>query len=301
MATIGFIGLGNMGGPMATNLVNDGHGLKVYDLSQDAMKRLADAGATACDSPGGVVDGVEMVITMLPAGKHVRELYLGDGGLLDKVAKGTLLVDCSTIDADTARAVAEAADKAGNPMIDAPVSGGVAGAEAGKLVFMVGGESGPVEQARPVLDVMGRAVFHAGPAGAGQVAKMCNNMLLAISMIGTSEAINLGVAEGLDPKALSDIMQQASGGNWVLNGYNPYPGVMDGTPASRGYTGGFGTALMLKDLGLAMDAALKDGKATPLGSMARNIYVLHDAAGNGGKDFSSVIEFLQHGGGSSSQ
>ncbi len=301
MATIGFIGLGNMGGPMATNLVNDGHSLKVYDLSQDAMKRLADAGATACGSPGEVVEGVEMVITMLPAGKHVRELYLGDGGLLDKVAKGTLLVDCSTIDAETARAVVAEADKAGNPMIDAPVSGGVAGAEAGKLVFMVGGESGPVEQARPVLDVMGRAVFHAGPAGAGQVAKMCNNMLLAISMIGTSEAINLGVAEGLDPKALSDIMQQASGGNWVLNVYNPYPGVMDGTPASRGYTGGFGTALMLKDLGLAMDAALKDGKATPLGSTARNIYALHDAAGNGGKDFSSVIEFLQHGGGSASQ
>ncbi|MDN3518784.1 3-hydroxyisobutyrate dehydrogenase [Aquisalimonas lutea] len=301
MATIGFIGLGNMGGPMATNLVNAGHTVQVFDLATEAVERLAKAGATGCQSAAEAASGVEMVITMLPAGKHVRSLYLGDDGLLANVARGTLLVDSSTIDADTARAVAAEAEQAGCPMIDAPVSGGVAGAEAGKLVFMVGGASGPVEQARPVLDVMGRAVFHAGPAGAGQVAKMCNNMLLAISMIGTSEAINLGVAEGLDPKALSDIMQQASGGNWVLNGYNPYPGVMDGTPASRGYTGGFGTALMLKDLGLAQDAALKDGKATPLGALARNIYALHDAGGNGHKDFSSVIEFLQHGGGSASQ
>ena len=295
MATIGFIGLGNMGGPMATNLVDGGHTVRVFDLSREAVDRLAAAGATACDTVADVAEGVEMLITMLPAGKHVRGLYLGDDGLLAKVARGTLLVDCSTIDADTAREVAAAAESAGCPMIDAPVSGGVAGAEAGKLVFMVGGDSDPVERARPVLDVMGRAVFHAGPAGAGQVAKMCNNMLLAISMIGTSEAINLGVSEGLDPKALSDIMQQASGGNWVLNVYNPYPGVMEGTPASRGYTGGFGTALMLKDLGLAQDAALKDGKATPLGALARNIYALHDAAGNGGKDFSSVIEFLQGG------
>lgn len=300
MATIGFIGLGNMGGPMAANLVKAGHTVRVFDLSKEAVQRLETAGATGCASAAETATGVEIVVTMLPAGRHVRELYLGDGGLLAIAAKGTLLVDSSTIDADTARAVAAEADKAGCPMIDAPVSGGVAGAEAGKLIFMVGGETAPVEKARPVLDVMGRAVFHAGPAGAGQVAKMCNNMLLAISMIGTSEAINLGIAEGLDPKALSDIMQQSSGGNWVLNGYNPHPDVMDGTPASRGYTGGFGTALMLKDLGLAMDAALKDGKATPLGALARNIYTLHDAAGNGHKDFSSVIEFLQ-GGGSKAQ
>ncbi|SEP06678.1 3-hydroxyisobutyrate dehydrogenase [Aquisalimonas asiatica] len=296
MATIGFIGLGNMGGPMATNLVKAGHTVQVFDLSKEAVQRLESAGATGCASAAEAATGVAIVVTMLPAGRHVRELYLGEGGLLATAAKGTLLVDSSTIDADTARAVAAEAEQAGCPMIDAPVSGGVAGAEAGKLIFMVGGDTAPVEQARPILDVMGRAVFHAGPAGAGQVAKMCNNMLLAISMIGTSEAINLGIAEGLDPKALSDIMQQSSGGNWVLNGYNPHPDVMDGTPASRGYTGGFGTALMLKDLGLAMDAALKDGKATPLGALARNIYTLHDAAGNGHKDFSSVIQFLQNGG-----
>ncbi|WP_290649530.1 3-hydroxyisobutyrate dehydrogenase [Aquisalimonas sp.] len=296
MATIGFIGLGNMGGPMAANLVKGGHTVQGFDLSAEAVARLTGAGAKGCASAGEAASGVEVVISMLPAGKHVRDLYQGSGGLLASVAKGTLLVDSSTIDADTTRAVAAEADKAGCPMIDAPVSGGVAGAEAGKLIFMVGGETGPVEQARPILDMMGRAVFHAGPAGAGQVAKMCNNMLLAISMIGTSEAINLGIAEGLDPKALSEIMQQSSGGNWVLNGYNPHPDAMDGTPASRGYTGGFGTALMLKDLGLAMEAALKDGKATPLGALARTIYTLHDAAGNGHKDFSSVIEFLQHGG-----
>ncbi|MFV8835764.1 3-hydroxyisobutyrate dehydrogenase [Aquisalimonas sp.] len=296
MATIGFIGLGNMGGPMAANLVKAGHAVRVFDLSKEAVQRLEGAGATGCASAAEAATGVEIVVTMLPAGRHVRELYLGEGGLLATAARGTLLVDSSTIDADTARAVAAEAEQAGCPMIDAPVSGGVAGAEAGKLIFMVGGETAPVEQARPVLDIMGRAVFHAGPAGAGQVAKMCNNMLLAISMIGTSEAINLGIAEGLDPKALSDIMQQSSGGNWVLNGYNPHPDVMDGTPASRGYSGGFGTALMLKDLGLAMDAALKDGKATPLGALARNIYALHDAAGNGHKDFSSVIQFLENGG-----
>ncbi|WP_290634859.1 3-hydroxyisobutyrate dehydrogenase [Aquisalimonas sp.] len=296
MATIGFIGLGNMGGPMAANLVKAGHAVRVFDLSKEAVQRLEGAGATGCASAAEAATGVEIVVTMLPAGRHVRELYQGEGGLLATAARGTLLVDSSTIDADTARAVAAEAEQAGCPMIDAPVSGGVAGAEAGKLIFMVGGETAPVEQARPVLDVMGRAVFHAGPAGAGQVAKMCNNMLLAISMIGTSEAINLGIAEGLDPKALSDIMQQSSGGNWVLNGYNPHPDVMDGTPASRGYSGGFGTALMLKDLGLAMDAALKDGKATPLGALARNIYALHDAAGNGHKDFSSVIQFLENGG-----
>ncbi len=293
MATIGFIGLGNMGGPMAINLVEAGHQVQAFDLSEEAVKRVADAGATAASSAKDAVKGAEFVVSMLPAGKHVRGLFLGDDGLLQAMEQGALLIDSSTIDADSARAVAEAAKAAGCAMIDAPVSGGVAGAEGGTLTFMVGGGSADVDRARPLLEVMGAKIFHAGDAGAGQVAKMCNNMLLAISMVGTSEALNLGVSEGLDPSVLSDIMQSASGGNWVLNVYNPYPGVMEKAPASRGYTGGFGTALMLKDLGLAADAAVKCGASTPLGGLARQLYAMHAASGSADKDFSSILQMLQ--------
>ncbi len=293
MATIGFIGLGNMGGPMAINLAKAGHTVQAFDLSEAAIKRVAEAGATAAASAAEAVKGAEFVVSMLPAGKHVRGLFLGDDGLLGQMEQGALLIDSSTIDADSARAVAEAAQAAGCAMIDAPVSGGVAGAEGGTLTFMVGGNSADVDRARPLLEVMGAKIFHAGDAGAGQVAKMCNNMLLAISMIGTSEALNLGVSEGLDPSVLSDIMQSASGGNWVLNVYNPYPGVMEKAPASRGYTGGFGTALMLKDLGLAADAAVKCGSSTPLGGLARQLYAMHAAGGSADKDFSSILQMLQ--------
>lgn len=292
MATIGFIGLGNMGGPMAVNLVKAGHTVQAFDLSEAAVKRVAEAGASAAGSAAEAVKGAEMVVSMLPAGKHVRGLYLGEQGLLASVARGTLIIDSSTIDADSARVVAEAAKQAGCSMLDAPVSGGTAGAEAGTLTFMVGGDAADVDRARPLLEIMGGKIFHAGGAGAGQVAKMCNNMLLAISMIGTSEALNLGVSEGLDPAVLSDIMQSASGGNWVLNVYNPYPGVMEKAPASRGYTGGFGTALMLKDLGLAADAAVKTGAATPLGGLARQLYAIH-AGTAADKDFSSILQMLQ--------
>lgn len=293
MATIGFIGLGNMGGPMAINLVKAGHQVQAFDLSEAAVKRVAEAGAIAAASAAEAVKGAEFVISMLPAGKHVRGLFLGDDGLLNVMEQSALVIDSSTIDADSARAVAEAAGAAGCAMIDAPVSGGVAGAEAGTLTFMVGGETADVERARPLLEIMGGKIFHAGDAGAGQVAKMCNNMLLAISMIGTSEALNLGVSEGLDPAVLSEIMQSASGGNWVLNVYNPYPGVMEKAPASRGYTGGFGTALMLKDLGLAADAAVKCGTSTPLGGLARQLYAMHAAGGSAEKDFSSILQMLQ--------
>lgn len=289
---IAFIGLGNMGGPMAANLIAGGYELTVFDLVPEALQNAVDQGATRADSAAAAVDGADFLISMLPAGKHVRDLYLGNGGLLDATAQQTRVIDCSTIDAETSREVAAAAAEAGLTMLDAPVSGGVNGAKSGGLTFMVGGDADAVEQARPLLDVMGRTALHAGPAGAGQVAKMCNNMLLGILMTGTSEAINLAVANELDPAVISEIMKNASGGNWALNVYNPYPGVMDNAPASNGYAPGFGVDLMFKDLGLAMDSSLKNGVATPLGSVARNLYALHSRAGSGGRDFSSILQML---------
>lgn len=291
--TIAFIGLGNMGAPMAANLIQAGYTLTVFDLIEQAMADAVALGAHRADSAAAAAGDAEIVISMLPAGKHVADLYTGEGGLLEAVSSGTLLVDCSTIDAETARKVATAAAERGLLMIDAPVSGGVNGAKAGGLTFMVGGEAEAVERASPLFDVMGKTYFHAGPAGAGQVAKMCNNMLLGILMTGTSEAINLAVANGLDPAVVSEIMKNASGGNWALNVYNPYPGVMDNAPASNGYKPGFGVDLMLKDLGLAMDSSLKNGVATPLGSMARNLYSVHSQSGHGGDDFSSILNLLK--------
>ncbi|MGD8430253.1 MAG: 3-hydroxyisobutyrate dehydrogenase, partial [Ectothiorhodospiraceae bacterium] len=210
-------------------------------------------------------------------------------------ADGTLLIDSSTIAAEEAREVAEAAREKGLPFLDAPVSGGVGGAKAGTLTFICGGESADVERARPILDVMGKNVFHAGPHGAGQVGKMCNNMLLGILMIGTSEALNLAESHGLDPKVVSEIMKASSGSNWALQVYNPYPGVMENVPSSNGYKGGFLVDLMAKDLGLAMNMAVGSGTSTPLGSMARAIYTTHSANGNGRLDFSSVLQFLKGG------
>ena len=289
---IAFIGLGNMGAPMAHNLIEAGHALTVFDLVEQATADAVAAGASRAESAAAAAADADIVISMLPAGRHVDDLYLGSGGLLDAVGESTLLIDCSTIDAETSRRVAAAARERGIAMLDAPVSGGVNGAKAGGLTFMVGGEARDLERARELFDVMGKAAFHAGGAGAGQVAKMCNNMLLGVLMTGTSEAINLAVANGLDPAAVSEIMKNASGGNWALNVYNPYPGVMDNAPASNGYRPGFGVDLMLKDLGLAMDSSLKNNVATPLGSTARSLYSVHSQAGHGGADFSSIIKLL---------
>ncbi|GAD24147.1 3-hydroxyisobutyrate dehydrogenase [Acidovorax sp. MR-S7] len=290
---IAFIGLGNMGGPMAINLVKAGHSVKAFDLSQDALAKVKAEGAQAAASAQDAVQGAEVVVTMLPASQHVEGLFLGNGNLLASIAKGTLVIDSSTIAAATSQKVAKAAEAAGIAFIDAPVSGGTGGAIAGTLTFMVGGSDAALERARPLLEKMGKNIFHAGGVGAGQTAKICNNMLLGILMIGTSEAIALGVANGLDPKVLSEIMRRSSGGNWALEVYNPYPGVQEASAATRGYTGGFGTDLMLKDLGLAQENAMTVKASTPLGGMARAIYAAHSIAGHGGEDFSSVIKMLQ--------
>ncbi len=293
MARIGFVGLGNMGGPMVLNLLGAGHQLTVYDLVEAALARAEQNGATLAASAAKAADGAEFFISMLPASRHVETLYLtpdADGKtLLDRISRQTVVIDCSTISPQSARKVAEAARERGIDMLDAPVSGGTAGAEKGTLTFIVGGEERVLERARPILEKMGANIFHAGAQGAGQVAKICNNMLLAIHMTGTAEALALGVANGLDPSVLSEIMQRSSGGNWSLNVYNPYPGVMEGVPASRGYSGGFLVDLMIKDLGLAMDAADGTDMAIPMGALARNLYrLLKRQHAAGGLDFSSI-------------
>jgi len=290
--TIAFIGLGNMGAPMAQNLFKAGHAVRAFDLSADACKAVALQGVTVSTSASNAVDGAGIVISMLPASRHVESLYLGEAGLLKLLPKGTLVIDSSTIAPASARKVAEAASSAGLAFLDAPVSGGTAGAAAGTLTFMIGGDADDLERATPVLRNMGANLFHAGGHGAGQATKLCNNMLLAVLMIGTSEALSLGQSLGLDTKVLSEVMRRSSGGNWALEKYNPMPGVMDTAPASRGYSGGFGTDLMLKDLGLAVEAALASGSSVPLGGLARELYAAHSKAGHGGLDFSSVIGML---------
>lgn len=292
---IAFIGLGNMGGPMALNLRKAGHEVAGFDLSEEACKRLESEGLRIAGSAEDAVRGVEVVISMLPASQHVESLYLGNGqsGLLARLPAGTLVIDSSTIAAATSQKVAKAAEALGIDFIDAPVSGGTGGAIAGTLTFMVGGTDAQLQRARPLLEKMGANIFHAGAVGAGQTAKICNNMLLGILMVGTSEAIALGVANGLDPKVLSEIMRRSSGGNWALEKYNPFPGVHENAPASKGYAGGFGTDLMLKDLGLAQENAIATKASTPLGGMARAIYAAHSIAGHGGEDFSSVIKMVQ--------
>ncbi|MBW7910817.1 MAG: 3-hydroxyisobutyrate dehydrogenase [Alphaproteobacteria bacterium] len=290
---IAFIGLGNMGGPMALNLCKAGYRLSVFDVMPDAVKKLTDAGATAAADIAAAVKDADVVITMLPGNEHVKKVYLDAEGVLAHAKAGALLIDSSTINADIARDVAKVAAQKGFRMIDAPVSGGTAGAAAGTLTFIVGGAAADLESARPALEKMGKNIFHAGASGAGQLAKICNNMLLAVLMIGTSEALNLGVSGGLDPKVLSEIMSKSSGRNWTLEVYNPMPGVMENVPASRGYTGGFGTDLMLKDLGLAMEIAASAAAATPLGAHARELYKAHSEAGCGKLDFSSILQFVE--------
>ncbi len=294
MATITFIGLGNMGGPMASNLVKAGHDVTVFDLSKDAVQTLVSEGAKTADTAHQAAEGAECVITMLPASQHVEAVYLGDDGLLAKLPEGTLVIDSSTIAPETARGVAEAAQARNIPFLDAPVSGGVGGAKAGTLTFICGGDEATFAKAKPILDAMGKNIFHAGPHGSGQVAKICNNMLLAILMAGTSEALALGVKNGLDPAVLSEIMKQSSGGNWALNVYNPWPGVMETVPASNEYEGGFAVKLMNKDLGLAMQAALSTQSATPMGNLAKSLYAAHGNHGYSDKDFSSIQRFFRH-------
>ena len=264
--SIGFIGLGNMGGPMAANLVKAGHQVKVFDLNQSVVNLLADNGAIAANDAKHCATDVDVLISMLPASKHVKSLYLGDTGLVHVLAKTTLVIDCSTIDAASAREVGVELGEHGIAFVDAPVSGGVAGATAGTLTFIVGGGDEQFAKAQPVLADMGKNIFHAGDIGAGQVAKICNNMLLSILMAGTSEALQMGINNGLDAKVLSDIMTASSGRNWTLELYNPCPGVMDTAPASNDYKPGFMVDLMAKDLGLAMEAAQQSNSSTPMGS-----------------------------------
>lgn len=296
MATIAFIGLGNMGSPMAHNLIAAGFDLQVYDLVEDNTRPLAAAGAKVCHSLQQVVTDASAVVTMLPAGEHVRAVYLGsdsESGLLSHVAAGTLLIDSSTIDPESARLVGSAAQERGLEFADAPVSGGVAGAKAASLTFIVGASDSAFEHVEQVLKYMGKNIFHAGQVGCGQMGKICNNLMLGILMSGTCEALTLGIDNGLDPKVLSNIMLQSSGRNWALELYNPCPQVMETAPASNQYQPGFMSKLMLKDLGLGMEAAAKSQSSVPMGALARNLYSLHNANGNEELDFSSLFEFYQ--------
>ena len=288
MTQIAFIGLGHMGLPMARNLLNAGHTLSVFDLVASAVNELAAQGARAASSAADAVSAAEVVISMLPASRHVDGLYLGDAGLLSVIAPGNLVLECSTIAPEAARKVHQAAAARGIALLDAPVSGGTAGAAAGTLTFMVGGDAATLERARPILANMGKNIFHAGPEGAGQVAKVCNNQLLAVHMIGTAEAMALGVANGLDPATLAEIMRQSSGGNWSLEKYNPWPGVMPNAPASKDYRDGFAAELMAKDLGLAQEAAQATASSTPMGALALQLYRLLLKQGQGKLDFSAV-------------
>lgn len=293
MSTVAFIGLGNMGLPMAVNLLHKGFKVRAFDLVSEAVAAIAGKGATACHSAIDAATGADVVVSMLPAGKHTRALYLGDNdskGLLQTVSDATLLIDCSTIDAATAKEVSLVAENKGFDFVDAPVSGGTAGATAATLTFICGGNVTAVARAKPVLSAMGSNIFHAGGPGSGQLAKICNNMLLAVLMVGTSEALSMGIDNGLDPKVLSDIMKLSSGGNWTLEKYNPCPGVMPDVPASKGYQGGFMVELMLKDLGLSQETALKSLSSTPMGALARALFVSHARNGNGRRDFSSIFE-----------
>ena len=286
---VAFLGLGNMGLPMALNLVTAGHQVRGFDLVQAQLDAFKAGGGVPASSASDSIPDADVIISMLPASRHVEALYLGDSGLLAVANPKTLLIDCSTISPKVSQAVAAQAKAKGFAMIDAPVSGGTAGAQAATLTFMVGGDGNDVDRARPLLEKMGKNIFHAGPSGSGQTVKVCNNMLLGIQMLGTSEALRLGIANGMDPKVLSDIMSKSSGRNWVLELYNPCPGVMENVPSSKGYAGGFGVDLMLKDLGLATENASDLDASVPLGDLSRRLYEAHSQAGNGQLDFSSVF------------
>jgi 3-hydroxyisobutyrate dehydrogenase len=293
MATIGFIGLGNMGLPMAQNLVKSGHAVAGFDLSEYATERLAVGGGTRANSVLDACTDAEIVITMLPAGEQVREVYLGAQGVLAAAAAGALLIDSSTIDVDTARQVAQAAEAKGLAMIDAPVSGGVSGAQAASLTFMVGGPDAAFERARPVLENMGKTIVHAGGAGNGQAAKICNNMILGASMIVVSEAFLLAEKLGLDSQRLFAISSKSSGQCWSMTSYCPVPGPVPTSPANRDYKAGFTAAMMLKDLNLAQAAARATRATTPLGAGAAAVYERFVDSGGGSVDFSGIIRYLR--------
>ena len=295
MTNIAFIGLGNMGGPMAKNLLAAGHTLHIFDLSEVALNDVATAGATVAGSAVDACKNAEVVITMLLAGKHVRQVYIGDDGLLAHLLPGTLCLDASTIDSDTARDVGLAVAEQGIEFMDTPVSGGVAAAQAGTLAFMCGGTPAAFERAKVILEAMGNGekIFHAGPAGAGQVAKAANNMLLAVHMIGTCEALAMGAKAGLEPAVLSEIMKASSGNNWSLQVYNPWPEVMPGAPAGNNYEPGFMVDLMVKDLGLAEEVATGTGVDNQLGRLALQLYQAHQAKGHGKLDFSSILNAIR--------
>ena len=293
MATIGFIGLGNMGLPMAQNLVKSGHTVCGFDLSEYATERLAVGGGRRGTSVADACSEADAVITMLPAGEQVREVYLGGEGVLASVRDGTLLIDCSTIDVETAREVAQAAQESGLAMIDAPVSGGVAGAQAASLTFMVGGAEEAFASARPILEHMGKTIVHAGGAGNGQAAKICNNMILGASMIVVCEAFLLAEKLGLDAQKLFDISSKSSGQCWSMTNYCPVPGPVPTSPANRDYKPGFTAAMMLKDLRLAQDAARVTRAVTPMGAGAAAVYERFVESGGGSVDFSGIIRYLR--------
>ena len=290
MARIGFVGLGNMGGGMAANLAKAGHEVRAFDLSEDALSRARQSGCTPVGSAGEAAANAEFVVTMLPAGKHVRAVY--ESEVFGSVPKDALLMDCSTIDVASARAVGEAAARHGIAMLDAPVSGGIAAANGGTLTFMVGGEAQAFARGEPILAKMGKAVIHAGASGSGQAAKIANNMLLGATMVATCEAFLLAKKLGLDPQTFFDISSKASGQSWSMTSYCPLPGVGPVTPADNGYQGGFATALMLKDLKLAVEAAQTADASVPMGAMAGALYQAFANGGNASLDFSAIIQML---------
>jgi 3-hydroxyisobutyrate dehydrogenase len=290
MARIGFIGLGNMGGGMAANLAAKGHDVRAFDLAEAALARAKEAGCAIAASAAEAAGDAEYVVSMLPAGKHVRAVY--ENEVFAAAPAGALLLDCSTIDVDSARAVAAGARSRGLGMVDAPVSGGIAAANAGTLTFMVGGEAADFARAEPILAAMGKAVIHAGGSGAGQAAKICNNMLLGASMVATCEAFLLAEKLGLDLQTFYDISSKASGQNWSMTSYCPIPGVGPESPADRDYQGGFAAALQLKDLKLAMAAAQSVDASVPMGAIAESLYQAFQNAGHGGLDFSAIIKLL---------
>ena len=290
MARIAFVGLGNMGGGMAANLARAGHDVRAFDLSAEALTRAKAAGCLPAASAVEAAEAAKAIVTMLPAGRHVEEVY--GGGVLDAAAPGAVAIDCSTIDVATARRVAEIAAAKGLVAVDAPVSGGIGAAAAGTLTFMVGGSDEAFERARPILAQMGKAVIHAGASGAGQAAKICNNMILGATMAATCEAFALADRLGLDAQAFYDIASVSSGQSWSMTTYCPVPGVGPDSPADHDYRGGFAAALMLKDLRLAMQAADDSGAKTPMGAKARELYEALVEEGEGGRDFSVLIRWL---------
>jgi 3-hydroxyisobutyrate dehydrogenase len=290
MARIGFIGLGNMGGGMAANLAKAGHDVHAFDLSADALDKAKGAGCLPVASAAAAAQGAEAIVTMLPAGRHVAQVY--HEAIFGSAAPGTLLLDCSTIDVTTAKQVAQAAAEKGLAAVDAPVSGGIAAAAGGTLTFMVGGSAEAFARAEPILGAMGKAVIHAGPSGAGQAAKICNNMLLGATMVATCEAFLLAQKLGLDPQTFFDISSVSSGQSWSMTSYCPLPGVGPETPADRDYQGGFAAGLMLKDLKLAVQAAADADASVPMGAEAMALYQAFANGGHGGLDFSGIIRML---------